>query len=127
MKCTLMGILAATTVSFMGCHKAEPRTTVQSDVARARDEAANREAKASQQAADTVGSANENLAAQTQKAHAQTADAAYAEVIAKADGDHKIAVAQCEGLAGDAQKACVEQADATRELAKAEAAKAGHT
>jgi hypothetical protein len=125
MKCKLIGILAATTVLMMGCHKAESPATVQRDVAKAQDEAANKEAKANQQAADTVGSANENL----EKADAKTADATYAVAIAKADGDHKIGVAKCEGLAGDAQKACVDQADAMRDLAKAkaEAARASHT
>jgi hypothetical protein len=36
---------------------------------------------------------------------------------------------KCEGISGNAQKACLDQADATRDMtmAKAEAAKAGHT
>lgn len=43
------------------------------------------------------------------------------------DGDHKIAIAKCEGLSGEVQKACVDQADAALNLAKAnaEAARAG--
>jgi hypothetical protein len=49
--------------------------------------------------------------------------------MAKADGDHKIALAKCEGVSGDAQKACIDKANAARDMAKAkaEAAKADRT
>ena len=41
--------------------------------------------------------------------------------VTKAKGDNKIALAKCDGLAGDAQKACKDQADAALKAAKAQA------
>jgi hypothetical protein len=41
--------------------------------------------------------------------------------IAKADGDRKVALAQCSALAGDAQKKCKDEADADYNAAKANA------
>jgi hypothetical protein len=127
MKAEKLWILAAVSMlAFAGCHKAESPATVQSDLAQARDAAAEKEGKANQKAAEALASVNADMAAQSQKADQKTADAAYDVAVARADGDHKIAVAKCEGLSGDAQKACVDQADAAQNLAKAnaEAAKA---
>lgn len=123
-------ILAAIAMlAVAGCHKAEPTGTVQRDIAHARDDAADKEAKVEQKAAETVASANQNVAVESQQADEKTVKAAYDVAVAKAAGDHKIAVAKCEGLSGDAQKACLDQADAARDMAKAkaEAAKAAHT
>jgi ribosomal protein L7/L12 len=126
---TLWILVATTMVALTACHKAEPPAIVQTDVAKAQDEAAEKEAKANQQAADTVASAKQNIAAEAQKADTKTAKAAFDVAMVKADGDHKIAVAKCERLAGAIHNACLDQADAAREMAKAkaEAAKAGHT
>ncbi len=41
--------------------------------------------------------------------------------MAKAEGDHKVAIERCEAMAGDQQKACKEEADAQYEAAKAAA------
>ena len=116
-------------IALTGCHKAEPPATVQRDLAQARDAAADKETKADQKAAETVASADQNMAVESQKADEKTAAAVYDVAVAKADGDHKIAVAKCEAISGNAQKACVDQADAARDMAKAKAetAKAGHT
>jgi Tfp pilus assembly major pilin PilA len=116
-------------LALAGCHKAEPPATVQRDLAQARGTAADQEAKAYEKAADTVNSTNQNMAMETQKADEKAANAAYDVAIAKADGDHKIASAKCESLSGNAQKTCLDQADAARDMAKAkaEAAKADHT
>ncbi len=40
-------------------------------------------------------------------------------VIAQAEGDHKVALAQCESLSGNAQRDCREQADADLDAVKA--------
>jgi hypothetical protein len=117
---------AVASLLLSGCHKAEPPATVQSDVAQARDAAAEQEAETNRKAAAAVASANQDIATQSEKADRKTADAAYDVAVARADGDHKIAIAKCEGLSGDAQKACMDQADAALHLAmaNAEAAKA---
>jgi len=41
--------------------------------------------------------------------------------MAKAEGDHKVAIEKCEALASEQQKACKDEADATYEAAKAAA------
>ena len=46
---------------------------------------------------------------------------AYNLAVAKADGDRKVAIANCSALNGDAQKACKDQADADYSAAKASA------
>jgi hypothetical protein len=125
----LWTLAAIAALALAGCHKAEPPATVQRDLAQARDTAADQEAKAYEKAADTVNSTNQNMAMETQKADEKAANAAYDVAIAKADGDHKIASAKCESLSGNAQKTCLDQADAARDMAKAkaEAAKTDHT
>ena len=76
MKVEKLWIFAAVTLlALAGCHKAEPPATVQSDVAQARDAAAEKEAETNQKAATAVASANEDMAAQSQKADRKTADA----------------------------------------------------
>jgi hypothetical protein len=115
MKAKAIWIVAITMVALVGCHKAEPPATVHSDVGQAQDAAAEKEAKAKQKAAETVASANQDVAAESRKADEKTANAAYDVAIAKAEGNHKIAVARCERLSGDAHKACVDQADAAHD------------
>jgi len=117
----LWTLAAIAMIALASCHKAEPPATVEHDLAQARDAAADQEAKAYAKAADTVNSTNQNMSIETQKADEKTANAAYDVAVAKADGGHKIAIAKCEALAGNAQKSCMDQADAARDMAKAEA------
>ena len=46
---------------------------------------------------------------------------AYNIAVAKADGDRKVALANCQAASGDAQKACKDQANADYDAAKASA------
>jgi hypothetical protein len=46
---------------------------------------------------------------------------AYDVAMARADGDHKIAIQKCEALDGHDQKLCKDQADADYDAAKANA------
>jgi hypothetical protein len=45
----------------------------------------------------------------------------YDVAVARADGDHKIAIQKCDALQGHDQKVCKDQADADYEAAKASA------
>lgn len=82
--------------------------------------------------AESPDAAASNLAAVTQAADNQVAAArrleqkdlsidAYEVAVARADGDHKIAIQKCDALEGRDQKACKERADADYEVAKADA------
>ena len=80
-----------------------------------------KEAKADQKQTDTVAAASQDVAAQTQRADAKSADAAYDVAVTRADGDYDITVAKCERLSGDAQKTCMDEAGAARDMTKAKA------
>jgi hypothetical protein len=130
MKARTLWIAAAiATGALAGCYRAEPPGTAQRDLAQARDAAAEKEAKADQKQAAALAAASQEMATQSQKAEAKSADAAYDVAVTKADGDYDIAVAKCERLSGDAQKACMDEASASRDMekAKAKAAKVDHT
>lgn len=71
-----------------------------------------------QAASETLASADRSAAAESRRADARAAAAAYDVAAAQADGEHKIAIANCEALSGDAQKACLDQADAVRDSPK---------
>jgi hypothetical protein len=112
---------AITMIALAGCYKAEPPGAVQRDLTQARDSAAEKEAKADQKQTDTVAAASQDVAAQTQRADAKSADAAYDVAVTRADGDYDITVAKCERLSGDAQKTCMDEAGAARDMTKAKA------
>ena len=85
-------IAGAFAASLGACNKAEDPAETQADVAEAQADA------------------NQNAMESTE----ETAQA-------KAEGDHKVAIEQCEALPGDQQEACKSEADATYEAAKAAA------
>lgn len=108
-------ISVAIAILIPGCSRTSkpvPPATVQKDVSQARQAAAENDASAARELAN---------------ADRNQADAAYQASITEAEGQQKVALAKCEGLGGNAQSACKDQADANFELAKAkaEAAKAG--
>ncbi len=90
-------------LGLAACNKAESPAEVQHDVDKA------------------VQSADRKTDAADQRADVKITDAAVDAALAGAEGDHKVALAKCEALQGDAQKACKSQADADLETAKANA------
>ncbi len=82
--------------------------------------------------AKSPDAAAKDIAAAQQSASAEVADAKHAEqkdltsdayqvAVAKADGEHKVAVEKCETLQGHDQRVCKDQADADYDAAKANA------
>lgn len=100
----ILGVLTAGGCS--GNPRPVPAATVQKDLSSARQEAAEKNASAAR-----------GLAV----ADAGKVEAQYKARITAADGEHQIALVQCEALSGDTQRACRDQADAKFELAKANA------
>ena len=98
--------MLAAVFTVAGCNQASSPATVHDDVAKARDSAAEKDAKADQ----------------------KMAGAAYDTAVTEAEGAHKVALARCESLSGNARSACKDQADAALESAKAnaKAEKANH-
>jgi regulator of protease activity HflC (stomatin/prohibitin superfamily) len=116
---TLWTLAAVALVGLSGCNKAEPPAKVQADVAKATDSAADKDAQASEKLASADAEANKDVANAEAKADQKTTDAAGDAIISQAEGDHKVALAQCEALSGQAQKDCKKQADDQLDMVKA--------
>ncbi len=115
-------ILTLTAVAMLGlsaCNQAKSPETVQKDVANATDKAADNDAKAADKLAKADASADKTVGEAQAKADEKTTDAAGDAVVTQAEGDHKVAIAQCESLSGQAQKDCKKQADDQLDAVKA--------
>ena len=97
----LMGVLALG--SLAACNNAKSPDAAARDIAAANDAAANKIADAQRDAQKDMSSDAYNVA------------------LAKADGDHKVAIQKCETLQGHDQQVCKDQADADYDAAKANA------
>ena len=116
---SVIGILLL--AGMAACNNAKSPDTVANDVAAARQRAATEVANAEQNAAKQDASAQNSVDQKTQDLNYTEAKGAYDVAGAKADGDHKIALDKCLALAGDAQRACKDKADANYDLARANA------
>jgi hypothetical protein len=112
-------VLAGATLG--GCNNAKSPDTVSKDLADAQAKRASEVASARQDAAKDESKAEAKVDDKTADLNNTNAKGAYDVAMAQADGDHKVALQRCDGLAGDAQKACKDQADAKYDLAKANA------
>jgi hypothetical protein len=123
-KTTLVVAALFATCVLNACNQAKSPEKVATDTAKAENTAAENAAKAEQSAGEKVGSA-QNVVRDEKAAEAHTA-AVQAEKVAdtKAQGEHKVALAQCERLSGEPQKACKEQADTALQVAEDEAKQA---
>jgi hypothetical protein len=118
---THLSALALGAFLLAACHQGKSPDQVAAEVAKAQEKANAELTRAEQHAdkdvANAAGKVDEKLAALDNDA----ATDAYKVAMAKADGDRKVALAQCDSLGGDAQKACRYQADADYSTAKANA------
>jgi hypothetical protein len=120
-------LLASALLGLSACNKAESPDKVQADVAKATSEAADENAKAEEKRKQVEADATAQAAKERAETGAKAADTSVGAVVdsavTQAEGDTKIALAKCEALQGDAQKACKDKAnahmDAVREKAKA--------
>jgi hypothetical protein len=106
------------------CNQAKSPEQVAKDTATAENTATENAAKVEQSAGDRVNSA-QTVVSDEKTAEAHTV-AVQAEKVAdaKAQGEHKVALAQCESLSGEPQKACKEQADTAFQVAEDQAKQA---
>jgi hypothetical protein len=114
-------LLACAILCLSACNKAESPEKVQADVAKAQSNAAVENAKADdkvkQVEADAAKDRADAVAKVADKSVGAIADSAVTEV----EGDTKIALAKCQALEGDAQKACKDEANAHLDAVKAKA------
>jgi len=112
------------TFCLTACNNAKSPDTVAKDVAAAEDKASTEVAKSENSAAKDLGGAAAKVDDKLIAFNNAAAKDAYNLAIANADGDRKVALAQCESASGDAQKACKDQAEANYTAAKATVRKA---
>ena len=121
---TKLVVIAAVLAAFAavgGCQQASSPSAVERGVANAKDGAQKADQRVREEQAKKVASANAELGDAEQKAEAKKAESMYKVAVTEAQGRHDIAVERCNGLAGEQQKACKDQADAALDLAKANA------
>jgi hypothetical protein len=115
----MIGFLTVALAS--GCNGAKSPAAVATDVAAARQQASTEVTDAQKDAAKNVQSAVANGDSSSKDLNDVGARNAYDVAVAKADGDHNVAIQQCLALTGEAQKSCKERADASYDQAKTHA------
>ncbi len=121
MRTLLASAVAMAVLVASGCDSAKSPETVSKDVAAAEQKAANEVANSEKAAEKDLGKAADKVDDKLIAFNNAAAKDAYNLAVAKADGDRKVALANCLSLSGDAQKSCKDQAEADYGAAKANA------
>jgi hypothetical protein len=117
----LSSAIVIATFCIAGCNNAKSPDTVAKDIASAEQKASTEIAKSENSAAKDLNGAAEKVDDKLVAFNNAAAKDAYNLAIAKADGDRKVALAQCETSSGDARKMCKDQVEADYSAAKANA------
>jgi hypothetical protein len=114
-------LLASVLIGLPACNKAESPEKVQADVAKAKSDAAQEDAKADEKVKQVEAEAAKDRADAGVKAADKSVGAVVDSAVTQAEGDTKVALAKCEALEGDARKTCKDQANAHLDAVKAKA------
>jgi hypothetical protein len=104
-----------------GCNRAKSPDAVANEVAAAQDQADAKVANARKNADQDDDKAAAKVVDKAVELNGVDAKGAYDVTVARAEGDHTVSLKQCMALDGDAQRSCVDKADAAYNLAKANA------
>ena len=104
-----------------GCNNAKSPDTVSKDVAVAEQKASTEVAKTEKDASKDIDKAADKVGDKLVDLNNTVVNNGYDVTLAKAEGDRKVALAQCNAQSGDAQKGCKDQANADFDAAKANA------
>lgn len=120
-------LLASALLGLSACNKAESPDKVQADVAKAQSDAVEKNAKADEKQKQVEAEAATERADAQAKAVDKSVSGLVDSAVTQAEGETRVALAKCEALDGDAQKACKDEANAHMDAvkAKAKAAKSG--
>jgi len=121
MKTTLIIATLAATFALAACQKHDTAAESQADVSAARSDASKDVAEVRKEADAKVADASSNQAADQAKVGHELSKADEDIAIAEANGVHKVAIAKCDAMTGDARSSCRHQADADLEMGKARA------
>ena len=114
-------LFASALLSLSACNKAESPEKVQTDVAKAKSDAVEENAKADEKMKQVEAEAAKDRADAGAKAADKSVGAVVDSAVTEAEGETKVALATCEALQGDAQKACKDKANAHLDAVKAKA------
>jgi hypothetical protein len=109
------------TLCVAACNNAKSPDAVDKDVAKAEQKASTEVAKSEDSAAKDLNNAADKVDDKLIAFNNTAAKDAYNLAMANADGDRRIALANCESASGDAQKQCKDQVEADYAAAKAKA------
>jgi hypothetical protein len=121
MRMVLTSAMTIAVLIIAGCDSAKSPDTVSKDVAAAQQKAAAELASSEKAAERDLNKAADKVDDTLVNFNNAAAKDAYNLAVAKADGDRKVALANCLALGGDAQKTCKAQAEADYGAAKANA------
>jgi hypothetical protein len=121
MRMVLTSAMAIAVLIIAGCDSAKSPDTVAKDVAAAQQKAAAELANSEKAAEKDLNKAADRVDDTLVNFNNAAAKDAYNLAVAKADGDLKVALANCLALGGDAHKTCKDQAEADYGAAKANA------
>lgn len=114
-------LFASALLSLSACNKAASPEKVQEDVAKAQSTAADADAKADEKVKQVEADAAKDRADALGKVADKSVGAIADSAVTQAEGETKIALAKCEALDGDAQKACKDEANAHLDAVKTKA------
>jgi hypothetical protein len=114
-------LLASALLGLAACNKAETPEKVQIDVAQAKSDAVEQNAKADEKVKQVEAEAAQDKADAGAKAADKSVGAVVDSAVTEAEGETKVALAKCEALEGDAQQACKDKANAHLDAVKAKA------
>jgi hypothetical protein len=109
------------TLCIAACNNAKSPDTVAKDVAKAEQKASTEVTKSEDSAVKDLDGAAGKVDDKVVAFNNAAAKDAYNLAVARADGNRKVALANCESASGDAQKMCKDQAEADYAAAKANA------
>ena len=114
-------LLASALLCLAACSKAKSPEEVQADIAKAQTSAVEANAKADEKVKQVEAEAAKDRADAAAKAADKSVGAVVDSAVTQAEGETKVALAKCEALEGDAQKACKDKANAHMDAVKAKA------
>jgi hypothetical protein len=112
---------ASALLCLSACNKAESPEKVQEDVAKAQAKAADDNAKADEKVKQVEADATKDRADALAKVADKNVGALADSAVTQAEGETQVALAKCQALEGDAQKACKDDANAHLDAVKAKA------
>ena len=116
-----VSLMVTSLLFVVGCNNAKSPDSVAKDVAEAQQKSSTEVAKQQDEASKDVKKAADKVDDKMDNLNNVAAKDVSNVAIAKAEGDHKVALASCTAESGNAQKLCKDRADADYQAAKANA------